>query len=402
MTTGTIRWVSSFLVSLLFISGCIDSKQPDAVTEIPTLTPTPTALPTPHIDQGVNISGLEGQGQSTTVPQGTDASPPATQPDQPRGSFGFSRYVFERIGRHIRTTLVEGPRDGQIRVPISYQQLLDRQRSGESTDDLGMTRNETAALVSQLNTIRESTKRYLDVEFAKADGFVQSTDEVPNMGAHFIHPLRSLDGIFDPSLPEILLYTADSEGEWELVGTSFVQPINAVGPDHPETFVGPLDNWHVHYELCTGPRFQSRSSSEEECKQDAGNWVPSYGWMIHAWVWVDNPLGVFTMWNPNIPPIASSSEVRRTASTVDTPSVSIEKFGYGEAVIKPGQSISWTNTDSVGHTVTEGSRGRHDGGFDSGVLGPGSSFELTFDQPGRFGYTCTLHSFMSGTIIVTP
>ena len=337
----------------------------------------------------------------TTIPPGSDAAAPEEMPQDPGGSIGFSRYVFERVGDSVLTTLVEGPRDGQVRVPLSYEQLKKLRDDGGSTADLRMTPDELGALVDQLDVVREATERYTDIEEAIADGYVQSTEEVANMGAHFVQPWRMLDGKFDPERPEILLYTSDEGGGWTLVGTSFVLPLNVVGPDHPEAFTGPMDNWHVHYELCTGSDFNSRSSTEQECKEDGGTWVPVYGWMVHAWVWVDNPLGVFNMWNPNVEPVAPPSAVREAVNVGGEFSVPIENFAYGEATVRAGESLTWTNVDGVGHTVTEGARGRAEGRFDSGYVAPGGSFKLEFDEPGRFSYTCTLHSFMSGTVIVT-
>ena len=337
----------------------------------------------------------------TTIPPGSDAAPPKETPQDPGGAIGFSRYVFERVGDSVLTTLVEGPRDAQVRTPVSYEQLKKLWDDGGSTAELRMTPDELGALVDQLDVVREATEKYTDIEEALADGYVQSTEEVANMGAHFVQPWRMLDGKFDPKRPEILLYTSDEEDNWTLVGTSFVLPLNVVGPDHPDAFAGPLDNWHVHYELCTGSDFDSRSSTEEECEQDGGTWVPVYGWMIHAWVWVDNPLGVFNMWNPNVEPVAQASDVREGVTVGDELSVPIQNFAYGDATVRAGESLTWTNVDGVGHTVTEGSRGRAEGGFDSGYVAPGGSFELTFDEPGRFSYTCTLHSFMSGTVVVT-
>jgi len=40
-------------------------------------------------------------------------------------------------------------------------------------------------------------------------------------------------------------------------------------------------------------------------------------------------------------------------------------------------------------------------GFDSGLMGPGQSFALKFDQPGAYSFTCTLHLGMNGKIMVT-
>ena len=392
---GKAAALTAAAVVLLGVA-CGGSADPTPEPAPPTATPAPTAAPTP------DARSDDGEFRWDGVPAGTDAAPPASAPSLPGGAIGFSHYVFEQVGDNVVTTLVEGPRSRQIRVPASYLQLREWAETGAAEVELNMSDDELFKLVAQLDAVRAATERFRDVDAARAAGYRQATEEVPNMGAHFVHPLWSLDGKFDPARPEILLYVQDDAGEWELVGTSFVQSLLTTGFDHPETFVGPLDNWHVHYDLCTGPTFQSRSATEAECRKDGGVWVPAYGWMIHAWVWVDNPLGVFTMWNPNIPPVADPDAIREAVDVGGDATVNIENFGFGNATISAGETLAWSNADGVPHTVTAGSGGRSDGGFDSGVMDPGASFEVKFDQPGRFAYTCTLHAFMSGVVVVNP
>ncbi len=138
-----------------------------------------------------------------------------------------------------------------------------------------------------------------------------------------------------------------------------------------------------------------------------GTWLPSYGWMIHTYVWVDNPLGAFGMWNSNIPPLMPAEELRETR-TIDYTregygyvATIIENFSHRDARIKVTETLVWTNTDAVPHTVTLGSRGVAEPGFDSGLMGPGQSFALRFDQPGIYLFTCTLHPTMNAKIVVT-
>ena len=65
------------------------------------------------------------------------------------------------------------------------------------------------------------------------------------------------------------------------------------------------------------------------------------------------------------------------------------------SVSSEGNIVSWTNDDSIEHTVTS-----DDGSFDSGPISPGDTFDNTFDSPGEFGYHCSIHPFMTGVIIV--
>ncbi len=70
------------------------------------------------------------------------------------------------------------------------------------------------------------------------------------------------------------------------------------------------------------------------------------------------------------------------------------------------QTVRWGNSDYTGgsyggsgvdHTVTSDS-----GLFGSGQIAPRSSFSFTFTTPGTYGYHCSNHPTMVGTVIVTP
>ena len=93
--------------------------------------------------------------------------------------------------------------------------------------------------------------------------------------------------------------------------TSLIPP-SVIGTTHPETFAGPLDNWHIHYNLCRG-NAQGRDTfvPRSECEAAGGNFSAALGWMIHAWVdpLHDNQLGVFGMWNSTIAPFADAEAI---------------------------------------------------------------------------------------------
>ena len=67
--------------------------------------------------------------------------------------------------------------------------------------------------------------------------------------------------------------------------------------------------------------------------------------------------------------------------------------------VAQGTTVTWTNKDSVAHTVTSGTRPSKDGKFD-GQLAAGSTFSFTFTAAGTYQYFCTVHSSMNGTITV--
>lgn len=60
-----------------------------------------------------------------------------------------------------------------------------------------------------------------------------------------------------------------------------------------------------------------------------------------------------------------------------------------------GTTVRWTNMGAVNHTVTSDTAL-----FDSGVMQPGDIFTFTFDTVGSFGYLCTIHPEMTGTVTV--
>jgi plastocyanin len=73
------------------------------------------------------------------------------------------------------------------------------------------------------------------------------------------------------------------------------------------------------------------------------------------------------------------------------------KWGFAPATrsIPAGTWVTWSNDGQDAHTVTA-----DDGSFDSGNLDPSEGFSWYFDQDGTWQYTCSLHPWMVGTIVV--
>ena len=197
----------------------------------------------------------------------------------------------------------------------------------------------------------------------------------------------------------------------QLVGTSFIIPPQVIGNEHPETFAGPLDNWHIHYNLCRG-NSEGRDSfvPRSECIAQGGNFSEALGWMLHAWVdpQHDSQLGVFGMWNQSVAPITDTSTIRdlREVRGSDFPEGAqqslITDFLYtGELSVATGQPLYFNNVDAVPHTVTSGTPDDPAlDDFDSGLLTPGSNFGVTFDEPGVYSLFCSLHPDMVATVTV--
>ncbi len=68
-------------------------------------------------------------------------------------------------------------------------------------------------------------------------------------------------------------------------------------------------------------------------------------------------------------------------------------------VIGTNNTVQWTNKDTADHTVTSDQGDSIS--FNSGALGPGQTFEYTFNTPGVYPYYCTFHpGWMKGAITV--
>lgn len=92
--------------------------------------------------------------------------------------------------------------------------------------------------------------------------------------------------------------------------------------------------------------------------------------------------------------ISESSEI-----LVGSVSISIRNLAYSreKITIKKGSTITWTNEDSMAHTVTSTSSSDS---FDSGTLEKDQTFSKTFNSVGTFDYFCSFHSSMKAEVVV--
>jgi len=122
-----------------------------------------------------------------------------------------------------------------------------------------------------LAAARRATAAYHRVERAVDDGWVEFTPcidgEEGGMGYHYVN-VNLLDGDLDPAAPEALLYEPTSNGRLRLVAVEYIVPYDE--SDGPPSLFGQV--FHP------GPP----------------------GWTLHAWVWKNNPAGMFADWNPNV------------------------------------------------------------------------------------------------------
>jgi plastocyanin len=90
--------------------------------------------------------------------------------------------------------------------------------------------------------------------------------------------------------------------------------------------------------------------------------------------------------------------------------VTIQNIGYhpDRIEVPVGTTVTWTNLDSVRHSVTSDTPGEFNSSpgcptVQSTCIGPNQSFTHTFDLVGDFSYHCEVHpQVMFGTVRVVP
>src|ERR687898_1486132 len=91
-------------------------------------------------------------------------------------------------------------------------------------------------------------------------------------------------------------------------------------------------------------------------------------------------------------PAETTTPAPNSTSTVD---IRDHAFNPAQLNVAPGTTVTFVNNDTEPHTATA-----DNGLFDTGVLEPGSSFDVFLDGSGTVTYHCELHPDMQGSIVV--
>jgi plastocyanin len=78
--------------------------------------------------------------------------------------------------------------------------------------------------------------------------------------------------------------------------------------------------------------------------------------------------------------------------------VTIKDFTFTPSTltVKAGTKVTFVNDDSTTHTAT--SQGSST--INSGNLAKGQSYTVTLIKPGTYHYICSIHNYMTGTVVV--
>jgi hypothetical protein len=125
-----------------------------------------------------------------------------------------------------------------------------------------------------------ATAGFQDVAVAEGAGYASSIDTLgcfqsPGRGGMGVHYVNGdlMDADVDITQPEALVYELDATGQINgLVAHEYIVPIDAWTSTKPPALFG-MD-FHQHPTLPL--------------------------WVLHTWLWKDNPTGVFEDWNPAV------------------------------------------------------------------------------------------------------
>src|SRR5580704_3077598 len=179
--------------------------------------------------------------------------------------------------------------------PHSMQHQMHAMHAVAST----LSFSELQQTASDLERAKQATAKFQDVHAAEAAGYKKLGGDFPGMGTHFVLTMEA--GKFDVEKPPILLYVKNSDGGYTLggVGYFFDAPAGPDGQPVNPPFPKSLAFWHQHGSVCMLAGLENpHGLSEADCNAKGGHFFAKTPWLVHAWIWKDNPQGVFSPENP--------------------------------------------------------------------------------------------------------
>jgi hypothetical protein len=162
-----------------------------------------------------------------------------------------------------------------------------------------------ASVDAEVERVREATARYRDIDVARREGYRLFGMEGPLMGEHWYLP-DAVRRPLDLARPSTLQY-ATIGGQKVLVGVAYTYYRR---PDEPvpEGFAGAGDVWHTHdvtrlARAATAERPLLRAIVDRRIRRGrvGGGDGRTLLTMVHAWVWSENPDGMFAQSHRGLP-----------------------------------------------------------------------------------------------------
>jgi len=140
---------------------------------------------------------------------------------------------------------------------------------------------------ADLSTVRAATAHFQQVDAATAAGYGRFLDaasiaciETPGvgvMGIHYVNGALVSNGVVDATTPEALVYQPIGNGKLRLVAVEYI----------------------VFYSMWAGSSKPSLFGQDFKLIGTPNRYgIPAF-YELHAWVWQNNPSGMFKDWNPS-------------------------------------------------------------------------------------------------------
>ena len=177
----------------------------------------------------------------------------------------------------IEQLIKRGTRPSQF-IAVSAIVLLCLQFLVQSAQ----AQSEQGSLAAQLAQVRAATAQFHRTETANAAGYISvpgldscfNNPGVGGMGFHLIKT-SSLDLTVNMLEPEAMVYAPGPNGQLQLDAVEYIVPAaawDAAGNTQPPSVLG--QTFHLDAELGV--------------------------YIVHAWIWRENPLGMFEDWDPKV------------------------------------------------------------------------------------------------------
>lgn len=296
---GTISLVDGACVGLEMIAvalaGCLLAKPAAAVVRSTglalagvlgafVLTSAAIASPSARDHAAASHGDTAGHSTEAVATDGHDHGTQATAEDD----LGFSALQNGQMGNHEHRSREEA-------APVDEE--IDPETAGELAGQLALT----APLVEAYPTLGA----------ARAAGYWQAGPFAPGLGVHFNSGdfgAFNADGVMDPEdIANPMLIFDGLTDDAPLAGFMYMM----YQETEPEGFVGPLDRWHYHTQVCIvstpdGIRTPFGADltgvTEEMCAGEGGALIDFTGYMVHVWTvpGYESDMGTFSDLNPKI------------------------------------------------------------------------------------------------------
>jgi hypothetical protein len=142
--------------------------------------------------------------------------------------------------------------------------------------------------------VRASTARYQDQGEAVKDGYRKIGPDFPSMGEHWLNRAIVMQGEIDPRRPPILEYITVN-GRPVLAGVAYARL--AYGEPPVTRIPAPRSAWHYHAGSVDEESFIASHAAHGAADTSRGPRIA----VLHAWLWADNPAGLFATDNWALP-----------------------------------------------------------------------------------------------------